>query len=310
VSGGREAKRNQDRPVGFAAKARRHVMSRGAESRKGEADSEPVRENVFPLRHRGRPHSPMKLGPEVDSPPWYLGGEVLHVSLMMEPEKARSLVPQPLDIGPNPGEAALWFTEWVSASESRPDLAFMFPEKAIYRECMVMVACQYQGTRGYFVPYSWVDSGSSQVRGLIQGFPRKADRISLTRLHPLNPKLGGRRPGARVKGVCFAEGQRLLEGSLLFSRESEPSAVPSTKLFFLHRFQMIEHYDRAAVDELTTGRVSEARITDVWAGEGEVTFFDSPFEDFSALKGMRVTGGLHFSMGLTIAGGEVVYKYV
>jgi acetoacetate decarboxylase len=285
-------------------------MSGGIEDRRHEAENESVEENVFPLKQKGLPHSPMKLAAGVDGPPWYLGGEVLHLSLLMEPERAERLVPQPLDAGPNPGEAALWFAEWISASESRPDLAFLFPERAVYRECMVMVACQYRGVRGYFVPYSWVDSSSNQARGLIQGFPRKADRISLTRLHPLNPKTGGRRAGAKVKGVCYSGEQRLLEGSLLFSRESEPSVVPSTKLFFLHRFPMIEDCDRAAVDELTTGRVSDVRIADVWTGEGELSFFDSPFEDLSPLGAPKVTGGLHFSMGLTVTGGEVVYKYV
>lgn len=285
-------------------------MSRGAGNRRSETEFQSIEENVLRLDKRRLPYSPMKLATEIDSPPWYLGGEVLHVGLSMEPDRARDLVPRPLEVGPDPGEAALWFTEWVCASESWPDLAFMFPDRAVYRECMIMVACQYRGVRGYFVPYSWVDNGSNQVRGLIQGFPKKADRICLTRLHALNPKTGGRKAGAKVKGVCFSEGQRLLESSLLFTGESEPCAVPGIKLFLLHRFQMIEHSDRAAVDELTTGRVTDVRVADVWAGDGEIKLYDSPFDDLSALGPLKVTGGLHFSMGLTVNGGEVVYKYV
>ncbi len=285
-------------------------MSGSLESQPDEADPQLIEENVLHLEEYRLPYSPMKLAAAVDSPPWHLGGEVLHVGLTMEDDRARDFIPQPLEAGPNPGEAAVWFTEWISASETWPDLAFLFPERAVYRECMILLGCQYKGIRGFFVPYAWVDNNFNQVRGLIQGFPKKADRISLTRLHALNPKTGGKRVGAKVKGVCDSNGQRLLEGSMRFTRESEPSVVPGVKLFLLHRFQTIEDPDRAAVHELTTARVSDVRITDVWAGEGEFKLFDSPFEDLSALGPMKVTGGLHFSMGLTITGGEVVYKYV
>lgn len=285
-------------------------MSGSLERQRGEVETESVEKNVLHFNEYRLPYSPMKLATQVDNPPWHLGGEVLHVGLMIEEDRAREFVPQPLEVGPNPGEAAVWFTEWISASETWPDLAFQFPDKAVYRECMILVGCQYRGIRGFFVPYAWVDNDFNQVRGLIQGFPKKADRISLTRLHALNPKTGGKKAGAKVKGVCDSNGQRFLEGTVLFTREAEPSAVPSVKLFLLHRFQTIEDPGRAAVHELTTGRVSDVRITDVWFGEGAIKLFDSPFEDLSGLGPVKVTGGLYFSMGLTIAGGEVVYKYV
>lgn len=286
------------------------VMFGSLEGQRNEAEPQLIEDNVLRLRGYRLPYSPMKLAAEADSPPWHLGGEILHVGLMMEVGRAREFIPPPLEAGPNPGEAAIWFTEWISASETWPDLAFLFPERAVYRECMILVGCEYKGIRGFFVPYAWVDNSFNQVRGLIQGFATRADRISLTRLHALNPKTGGRRVGAKVRGVCDSNGQRLLEGSVVFTRESEPSAVPGLKLFLLHRFQTIEDPGRAAVHELTTGRVSDVRIADVWAGEGEVKFFDSPFDDLSALGPTKVTGALHFSMGVTVTGGEVVYKYV
>ncbi len=286
-------------------------MAGNLEKQRSEADPQLAGENVFRLEKYRIPYPPPAPGTEVAfEAPWHLGGEVLHIGLQLEQEKARQLIPLPLEPGPNLGEAAIWFAEWVSVSEGWPDLAFLFPEKAVYRECMVLVACQYRGVPGFFVPYAWVDGAFDQARGLAQGVPRRADRISLTRLNSLNPKIGGRRAGAKVRGVCDSNGRRLLEGSIVFTGESEPTAVPGFKLFLLNRVQMIEDPGRAAVHELTTGRLSDVRVADVWAGVADVTFLPSPFEDFSRLGPPKVCAGLHFSMGATIAGAEMVYKYV
>ncbi len=275
-----------------------------------EVEPRLIGENVLRLGKYRVPYPTPNNGFEVVfEAPWHLGGEVLHIGFEIEEEKTRQLIPEPLEVGPGPGEGAVWFAEWVSVSEGWPDLAFQFPEIAVYRECMILVKCQHRGIRGFFVPYAWVDSNLDQVRGIVQGFRRKADRISLTRLHSLNPRIGGRRAGAKVKGVCDANGRRILEGSLVFVNESEPSALPGLKLFLLNRFQTIEDPSRAAVCELTTGRISEVRVADVWAGVGNLELLDSPFEDFSRLGSIKVTGGLYFSMGATVAGGEVIYKY-
>ena len=98
-------------------------------------------------------------------------------------------------MGPDPGAGAVWFPDWVSVSEGRPDLAFINPERSNYRECLVMLACSFNGKPGYFVPYIWVDNDFTLIRGFIQGFPKKLGRIYVTRLHELNPKIGKKSRG-------------------------------------------------------------------------------------------------------------------
>ena len=109
--------------------------------------------NEFSLKGYMLPMSPQGRYSLMDPPPWHYGGDVMHLSFSADPEKVRALIPPPLEMGPNPGEGAVWFMEWVSVSDSNPDLYFFNPERSIYRECIVMVRCRFEGASGYYVPY-------------------------------------------------------------------------------------------------------------------------------------------------------------
>ncbi len=245
----------------------------------------------------------------VDAPPWYYGGDVLHLKFRADEARVRELIPPPLEMGPRPGEGIVWFTEWVSVSESRPDLAFLNPERAVYRECLVLLGCQYEGNPGFIVPYIWVDNDFTLVRGFVQGFPKKLGRIYMTKLHDLNPKVGGRRVGARMKGICEAHGERIVEGSLVFTRQARPSELPPVKFFLMRHFPSIEDPDKPVVNEITTSVVSDVRVGDVWVGDADVKFMESDFEEVSFLGPLEILGGFFYSMGLTINAGKVLYRY-
>jgi len=264
----------------------------------------------FPLKGYALPLSPKGRCSIVDAPPWYYGGEVLYLAFKADERKVKVLIPPPLEMGPNPGQGAVWFTEWVSASEARPDLAFINPERALYRECFVVVGCQYKGVPGSFVTYIWVDNDFTLARGFIQGFPKKLGRIYLTRLHELTPKIGGKQVGAKVKGICDVNAERIVEGSMTFTRPSKPSELPPLRFYLMRHFPSIEDPVRPAVHELTVATVSDVKIKDVWAGDGQIKFFESPFEEVADLGPIEAQGAFFFSMGLTITGGKIIHKYV
>jgi acetoacetate decarboxylase len=56
--------------------------------------------------------------------------------------------------------------------------------------------------------------------------------------------------------------------------------------------------------------VSDVKIKDVWAGDSQIKFFESPFEEVEDLGPVEAQEAFFFSMGLTITGGKVIHKYV
>jgi acetoacetate decarboxylase len=263
----------------------------------------------FPLKGYTLPLTPKGQSSLVDPPPWYYGGEVMQLIFRTDEKRAKKYIPPPLEMGPEPGKGIVWFVEWVSVSEANPDIAFINPERAMYRECVVMIQCSFKGEPGYFVPFIWVDNDFTLTRGFLQGFPKKLARIHRTKLSDLNPKIGGKRVGAKMKGICEAHGERLAEGSLVFTRQASPSELPPTRFYLMRHFPSIEDPTRPAVHELAISEVSQVKVADIWTGDADLKFFKSEIEELADLAPVEMQGGFYHSMGLTINGGKVIYKY-
>ena len=91
------------------------------------------------------------------------------------------------------------FCDWASAADDDPRIKDD-PAKGQYKEAYVVIHGEHAGKRAGRVPFIWVDSDLSLVRGLIQGFPKKLGEIHMTR--PVELGRGGSRkaPGERFRG--------------------------------------------------------------------------------------------------------------
>lgn len=97
---------------------------------------------------------------------------------------------------------------------------------------------------------------------------------------------------------------------MVFTRKATPEDLPAVKFYLMRHLPRIEDPARPAVHEITAGKVAHAKFGDVWAGDGDVKFFPSPFEEVADLGRIKATGAFYFSMGMTITGGEVLHSYV
>lgn len=263
----------------------------------------------FPLHGYTLPLSPEGKSALVEPPPWHYGGEVIEIMFKADPDRVRELIPPPLEMGLEPGMCLLWFVHWISVSDSNPELVYINPERTQYNECLVMVGCQLNGEPGYLVSYAWVDNDFTLMRGFVQGFPKKLGRIYMTQLHDMNPVVGGKRAGARLRGICEAHGERIVTASLALTRLAQPTERPPVRFYLLRHFPDIEDPQRPAVQEIVESVVSHVEVGEIWAGEGEVSVAASEIEEVAALKPTEVRGGFLMSMGLTLAGGRVLYRY-
>jgi acetoacetate decarboxylase len=77
----------------------------------------------------------------------------------------------------------------------------------------------------------------------------------------------------------------------------------------MRHFPNIEDPSKPTVHELAITQVSDIRVDDVWAGDADLKFFASASEEIAALSPIEMLGGFFHSMGVTITGGKVIYKY-
>lgn len=267
-----------------------------------------MKDKTFSLKGYTLPLTPEGKSSLVQSPPWFYGGELMQLMFKTDPQQARKFIPAPLEMGPEPGAGIVWFVEWVSVSETDPDLAFRNPERAVYKECIVLLQCSFQGEVGYLVPFIWVDNDFTLMRGFIQGFPKTLGRIYMTKLHDMNPLVGGRQAGAKLKGICEACGERVVEGSLILKEKADHSELPKVKFFLLRHMPSIEDPQKAVVHEIATS-IASLEVGNIWKGDADVKFSGAFAEELQHLMPIDVQGGFYHSAGLKISGGRVLHRY-
>jgi acetoacetate decarboxylase len=256
------------------------------------------------------PLSPEGKASALDPPPWHYGGDVLAIVFEAEEAEIKRLLAPPLESGPNPRLAFAWFVEWTSVSDVNPALAYVNPERAQYWEFFVAVSCQYGGTPGFTVPYIWVDNDFTLLRGWFQGFPKKLGRIWITKLHPLNPALGGVRTGVKLSGLCESHGERIATGMVKLTRRTGVEELPKPKFFLVRHFPNVEDPAKPSVYELVESTVKNVKFGEVWGGEAMLAFNESELEEIAKLKPINILGGYYFSIGFTIEGGRVLHRYL
>jgi acetoacetate decarboxylase len=233
-------------------------------------------------------------------PPWHLSAETLSVDFVTDPGRAQDLLPE--GFRTQDGRASVVFGEWSSASDEDPRW-IADPARGQYREAyVVLYAADDAGVRGR-VPFIWVDSDLSLVRGLAQGFPKKLGQIAISR--PVSVGRGGprREPGQRHAAHVSGLGRRLAAASVVLE-SAEPASIPpglATPLVHTRWWPRMSG-EEAAVDELSRARITDFRVANVHRGRGSIEFGDSEFEELRLLEPVSVGDGWICSIAFTIEG--------
>jgi Acetoacetate decarboxylase (ADC) len=166
------------------------------------------------------PLSPAGTAALVPPPPWHFSGEALGVDFITDPAAVAAVLPAGGIEPSGDGSASFVFGEWSSNAEQDPRLA-ADPARGQYREAYVMVYGRLDGRDIAWLPYIWVDNDLSIARGLIQGSPKKAGSIAISRAASIGR--GGPRleAGATFAGHASSLGRRLASGSVTLDGPAE-----------------------------------------------------------------------------------------
>ena len=234
----------------------------------------------------------------IEKGPWHYGADYLAVYFRGETEKLREMVPEPFDV--DDGTCIAYVCEIVSVAESARGMAATRPDRTLYNEAAVGVKCRYRGRPGVYYPVMWVTTEWSLLRGLLNGYQKRlADRISMTKLHPLNPGLGPIVPGSELGGFCVKGPEKVLSLRFRAQREGSPSDLISFgSTFGMRRFPQTDS-SQGRVDEPVEIPKSNSRVSDVWVGTGSV-------ETSLQVGEARPISAAAYRSGFTISGSKVL----
>jgi len=248
------------------------------------------------------PQTPTGRASSVPAPPWHYSGDIIAVDFTADPARVAELVPP----GFSPrgdGSCTFFSCDWASAAEHDPRVKDD-PAKGQYKEAFVTLNGTFDGRPFGRIPYIWVDSELSLLRGLIQGFPKKLGEIHMTR--PVELGKGGSRkaPGERFAAHVSSLGRRLATASVTL-REAAANALPIGAGPQLHTrlWPSLEH-EQPAVHELSLVTVTDAAFAGVWRGDATLEFGSSDFEELDLLAPRAVGSGWVYSMAFSVTGGK------
>jgi acetoacetate decarboxylase len=101
--------------------------------------------------------------------------------------------------------------------------------------------------------------------------------------------------------------RRIVDARFTITGPSDTNGFVNALPMLHHRFfPSIEDPTRRSLDELVTMKSYDWEGSDVWAGDAEVTFFDSPVEEVTRLQPVEMIGAYYRSVGVTWGEGSVL----
>lgn len=239
----------------------------------------------------------------VAPPPWHYSGEIIAVDFTAPRDAVAALLPAGMTPVPE-GTASVVFADWCSASDNDERVA-ADPAIGQYHEAYVVLHAVRGDKRVGRVPFIWVDSELSLVRGQIQGFPKKMGQIAMTR--PIELGRGGVRKenGSTFAAHATSHGRRVLTAKVTIEGTSE--RLPRAATLPLVHTRLFPAIDRAepVVHELQFGAIADFACGKIHTGPGSLDLGSSEYEEIEALGPVSVGIGYVFSMAFSVTGGRV-----
>ncbi|HEY7478079.1 MAG TPA: acetoacetate decarboxylase family protein [Actinomycetota bacterium] len=244
----------------------------------------------------------------VPAPPWHYSGDVLTLEYRADPAAVEALLPPEVELADDePGAVALIWADWQSCSDTFEEL--LDPVRSQYKECFAVVRCAYRGELFSRCVHIWVDKDFALARGWYQGYPKKLGDIWLTR--PVEVGSAGPRlaPGGRFGATLAANGRRLADARFTIEGEAEQGGfVNALPMLHSRWLPSIDPSARPSLDELVTMRSTDVELGPVFRGTFELSLYEAPGEELSALAPREPIAGYWRRVGATFAGGAPVER--
>ncbi|HEU4320148.1 MAG TPA: acetoacetate decarboxylase family protein [Acidimicrobiia bacterium] len=252
------------------------------------------------------PQTPSGKSSLIPPPPWHYSGEMITIEYRTDPERVADLLPEGSDLASDdPGAVALIWADWQSCGDDFTEI--LDPVRSQYKECFLVVRCQWDDETWSRCPFIWVDKDFALVRGYHQGYPKKLGHIWMTR--PITVGRAGPRleAGGTFGATVSAAGRLIAQATLQLTAPAEaPGFVNGHPMLHNRVWPAIESDGSASMDELVTMRGYDGEIADVWAGEASLELFESPSEEISLLRPIEMIAGYYHRVGVSWKGGTTL----
>jgi Acetoacetate decarboxylase (ADC) len=168
----------------------------------------------------------------------------------------------------------------------------------------------WKGSRIAWCPYCYADNDAALMRGWIQGYPRKFGVVHQTRsFATASAASAPLARDSRFSACMSAHGRLLVQARVTLREKAECLAGLLDRGIVGRRYfprLSAGMHDEPAVDELVRCVPDRLRITNIWIGEGELSFPEAYGEELEMLGPLKVGRGYRFSFSYSVTDIEIL----
>jgi hypothetical protein len=195
-----------------------------------------------------------------------------------------------------PGHSVALFTDYQFTAQNSE---YLDPARYQCRGFSVLLDAMWKGSRIAWCPYCYADNDAALMRGWIQGYPRKFGAVHQTRTF-----------ATASAASCMSAHGRLLVQARITLRETAECLVGvlDRRIMGRRHFPRLSagSHDEPAVDELVRCVSDHLLITNIWIGEGELSFPEAYGEELEVLGPLKVGRGYRFSFSYSVTDIEIL----
>lgn len=206
-----------------------------------------------------------------------------------------------------PGHAVALFTNYQFTAQNDE---YLDPARYQCRGFGVLLDA-WKGSPIAWCPYYYTDNDAALMRGWIQGYPRKFGAVHQTRSFATagNAASASLANDSRFTACMSAHGRLLVQARITLRKKAECLAGLLDRRIVGRRYfprLSADSHDKPAVDELVRCVSDHLQITNIWIGEGELSFPEAYGEELEVLGPLKVGRGYRFSFSYSVADIEIL----
>ncbi|MDB5553467.1 MAG: Acetoacetate decarboxylase [Rhizobium sp.] len=254
------------------------------------------------------PRSPLGVAALVSSPPWHFAGDVLAVEFWNDPDVSVHTLPAGVVLDKHRlGRGVALFTDYQFTGQNDEHLD---PARYQCRGFSVLLDAMWNGWRIAWCPYCYTDNDAALMRGWIQGYPRKIGAVHQTRtFSTVSAASAPLERNTRFSASMSAHGRLLVQACISLRERAECLVgLLDRRIVGRRYFPRLSAglHDSPAVDELVRCVSDNLLITNIWIGDGELSFPEAYGEELELLGPLKVGRGYRFSFSYSVTDIEIL----
>jgi hypothetical protein len=249
------------------------------------------------------PRSPLGTAALTPPPPWHYAGDVLAVEFWNDPDVSADVLPEGVRLDAlRCGRSVALFADCQFTANSDE---YLDPARYQSREFIMLLDATWKGSRIAWCPYAYADNDAAIMRGWIQGYPKKFGVVHQTRTFATTSAASAPLASKSRFAACLSShGQLLAEARVILREKADDLAGLLDRPVVVRRhFPRLcaDMHDKPVVDELVRCMLDNLLITNLWVGEGELSFPETCGEELDMLGPIKVGRGFRFSFSCSIS---------